>query len=68
MSCVFRSNKELKYDSINLDKLISLLLTTRNEAKQNKDWATADKIRDELSSYGIAIKDTKDGSEWEIVK
>ncbi|MGZ2370893.1 cysteine--tRNA ligase [Ancylomarina sp. YFZ004] len=51
-----------------LDKLISLLLTTRNEAKQNKDWATADKIRNELSSYGIAIKDTKDGSEWEIIK
>ena len=51
-----------------LDKLISLLLTTRNEAKQNKDWATADKIRDELNSYGIAIKDTKDGSEWEITK
>ena len=51
-----------------LDKLISLLLTTRNEAKQNKDWATADKIRDELNSYGIAIKDTKDGSEWEIIQ
>ncbi|MRT92489.1 cysteine--tRNA ligase [Ancylomarina sp. 16SWW S1-10-2] len=51
-----------------LDKLISLLLTTRNEAKQNKDWATADKIRDELKSYGITIKDTKEGSEWEITK
>lgn len=51
-----------------LDKLISLLLTTRNEAKQNKDWGTADKIRDELNSYGIAIKDTKDGSEWEIIQ
>ena len=51
-----------------LDKLISLLLTTRNEAKINKDWATADKIRDELNSYGIAIKDTKEGSEWEIIK
>ena len=51
-----------------LDKVISLLLTTRNEAKKNKDWATADKIRDELTNLGITVKDTKDGSEWEITK
>jgi cysteinyl-tRNA synthetase len=49
-----------------LDKVISLLLTTRNEAKKNKDWATADRIRDELTNLGITIKDTKDGFEWEI--
>lgn len=51
-----------------LDKVISLLLTTRNEAKKNKDWATADRIRDELTNLGIAVKDTKDGFEWEIIK
>jgi len=51
-----------------LDKVISLLLTTRNEAKKNKDWATADRIRDELANLGIAVKDTKDGFEWEIIK
>jgi cysteinyl-tRNA synthetase len=49
-----------------LDQVISLLLTTRNEAKKNKDWATADRIRDELTNLGITIKDTKDGFEWEI--
>jgi len=51
-----------------LDKVISLLLTTRNEAKKNKDWATADRIRDELTNLGIVVKDTKDGFEWEINK
>ncbi|MGQ1911674.1 cysteine--tRNA ligase [Marinifilum sp. RC60d5] len=55
-------------DNEMLDKVISLLLTTRNEAKKNKDWATADKIRDELTNLGIAVKDTKDGFEWEIIK
>ena len=51
-----------------LDKVIRLLLTTRNEAKKNKDWATADRIRDELTNLGITVKDTKDGFEWEITK
>lgn len=46
--------------------LIELLGNMRIEAKSNKDWATADKIRDELTKLGITIKDTKDGFEWEI--
>jgi cysteinyl-tRNA synthetase len=49
-----------------LDQVLNLLLDTRNAAKQNKDWTTADKIRDDLKTLGITIKDTKDGSEWEI--
>lgn len=51
-----------------LDKVIQLLLTTRDEAKKNKDWATADRIRNELTNLGIQVKDTKDGWEWEIIK
>jgi cysteinyl-tRNA synthetase len=47
------------------EELINLLLNTRLEAKANKDWATADKIRDKLTELGIVIKDTKDGFEWE---
>lgn len=48
-------------------KAIDLLLNIRLEAKKNKDWATSDKIRNELTSYGFEIKDTKDGFEWKIV-
>ncbi|PKQ63006.1 cysteine--tRNA ligase [Labilibaculum manganireducens] len=51
-----------------LDKVVRLLLSTRDEAKKNKDWATADKIRDELTNLGIVVKDTKNGYEWEILK
>lgn len=47
-------------------KAIDLLLNIRLEAKQNKDWATSDKIRNELTALGFEIKDTKDGFEWKI--
>lgn len=46
--------------------LIDLLLNMRIEAKNNKEWATADKIRDEVTKLGVVIKDTKDGFEWEM--
>jgi len=45
---------------------VDLLLNMRLEAKQNKDWATSDKIRNELTALGFSIKDTKDGFEWSI--
>jgi len=47
-------------------KAIDLLLNMRLEAKNNKDWATSDKIRNELTALGFEIKDTKDGFEWKI--
>ena len=49
-----------------LSDVINLLLNLRLEAKANKDWATSDKIRDELQQLGLVIKDTKDGFEWEM--
>ena len=45
---------------------IDLLLGIRLQAKQNKDWATSDKIRNSLTALGFQIKDTKDGFEWSI--
>ena len=45
---------------------IDLLLGIRLQAKQNKDWTTSDKIRNELTALGFQIKDTKDGYEWSI--
>jgi len=49
-----------------LSDTINLLLNLRIDAKANKDWATADKIRNELQALGVSIKDTKDGFDWEI--
>ncbi len=47
-------------------KAVDLLLSIRQQAKANKDWATSDKIRNELTAIGFTIKDTKDGAEWKI--
>jgi len=43
---------------------VDLLLQIRQDAKANKDWATADKIRNELATLGFEIKDGKDRVEW----
>ena len=49
-------------DSSNkLDTAIQLLIDIRKEAKQNKDYSTSDKIRNELNEAGIILKDGKDG-------
>lgn len=47
-------------------KAVDLLLTIRQQAKADKDWATSDKIRNELTAIGFEIKDTKDGAEWKL--
>ena len=48
------------------ENLIELLLNLRLEAKKQKDFKTADRIRDDLQKFGVIVKDTKDGYEWEI--
>jgi len=47
-------------------KLIEMLLNMRLEAKARKDFATSDRIRDELTQLGITVRDRKDGFDWEI--
>ncbi len=47
-------------------KVVDMLLEQRVQAKTNKDWATSDKIRNELTSLGFEIKDTKEGFEWKL--
>ena len=41
-------------------------INERNEAKQNKDYAKADAIREELTNMGITIKDTREGTIFEV--
>ncbi len=49
-----------------LDGLMKMVLEVRNQAKANKDFATSDKVRDELVRLGIVVKDTKEGSTWSL--
>ena len=49
-----------------IDGLVQMVLEQRKAAKAAKDWATSDRIRDDLKALGIQIKDTKDGTEWTL--
>ena len=48
-----------------LSSVVDMILNIRMEAKNAKDWATSDKIRDGLAAIGIKVKDRKDGFDWE---
>ena len=45
---------------------VDLLLDIRKNAKEQKDWATSDLIRNKLSDLGFNVKDTKTGTEWSL--
>ena len=57
-----------KDESVNSDfaSEIEELIAKRQKARAEKDWATADRIRDELAARKIVIKDTPQGVKWEI--
>ena len=59
----------LKKDSLDseLESYILAKIEERKEAKKNKDFALADQIRDELLSKGIELKDTREGTTYNIL-
>jgi cysteinyl-tRNA synthetase len=48
------------------NELMSLLIDLRAQARQNRDWATADTIRDRLVEIGIALEDRPEGTTWRL--
>ena len=49
-----------------LDGVMQLVLENRKKAREEKNWAESDRIRDLLASYGITVKDTKEGATWTL--
>ncbi len=49
-------------------KVVDMVLDLRAKARAAKDWATCDRIRDELKDAGFEVKDTKDGVAWRLNK
>jgi cysteinyl-tRNA synthetase len=47
---------------------IEMLLIARTAARARKDFRESDRIRDELAAMGIVIKDSKDGTTWEVAR
>jgi cysteinyl-tRNA synthetase len=55
--------------SVSIDeKKVTALIAARNAARQVKDFRESDRIRDELAKMGVVLKDTKDGTTWEIAR
>ena len=57
--------KKEKNSSVDTAK-VEELIKKRTEARANKDWATADAIRDELNAMNVVIKDTPEGITWSV--
>ncbi|RPF26489.1 cysteine--tRNA ligase [Georgenia muralis] len=49
-----------------LDALVSTVLAERVEARQAKDWARADALRDQLAAAGIVVEDSNAGARWQL--
>ena len=49
-------------DGNHLSGAVDLLISLRNQARANKDFATSDQIRDQLLEVGIQLKDGKEGT------
>ena len=67
----FGGKEPFSYFQIGIDKTtkdkIEQLIEARNEAKKSKDYAASDAIRDEITTMGIAIMDTANGTLWEKI-
>ncbi|MEQ8787788.1 MAG: cysteine--tRNA ligase [Pirellulaceae bacterium] len=53
-------------DDALVGKLMELMISLRAEARQNKDFATADRIRNGLTEIGITLEDRKEGTLWRV--
>ena len=59
--------KQAEEEAANADPEIDALVAARTQAKKDKNWAEADRIRDELKARGIEIIDTPQGAKWRKV-
>ena len=50
-----------------LEGVMQIVLEDRKKARAEKNWAESDRIRDLLASFGITVKDTKDGATWTLL-
>jgi cysteinyl-tRNA synthetase len=44
------------------------MISARNAARKAKNFAESDRIRDELATMGVVLKDSKDGTTWEVAR
>ncbi|PQJ78666.1 cysteine--tRNA ligase [Polaribacter porphyrae] len=59
-------NENLQDNSEKITGVVELLIKLRKEARENKDWALSDQIRDQLLELGIQLKDGREGTTFSI--
>lgn len=60
---IFEQQEAAKDDGLT-DKLMEIIIAIRQDARKEKNWALADKIRDELKTAGVVLEDTPNGVRW----
>ena len=60
------TNESYQANSEKINGVVELLIKLRKEARENKDWALSDQIRDELIVLGIQLKDGKEGTTFSV--
>lgn len=60
------ASTEGKQDSSKLEGVVEMLITMRNQARADKNWALSDEIRDQLLALGIQLKDSKEGTTFTL--
>jgi cysteinyl-tRNA synthetase len=58
----------LREEAVALDDAVERLIAQREEARRSRDFATADRIRDELRERGIVLEDSRDGVRWKVAR
>ncbi|WP_394907831.1 cysteine--tRNA ligase [uncultured Mesonia sp.] len=66
MGLIPNANLVSNQDSNRVEKLVELLINLRKKARDNKDFALSDLIRDELNKVGIQLKDSREGTSFTI--
>jgi cysteinyl-tRNA synthetase len=61
----FKNETDSTGDQKLTSELVKIIINLRQEAKNKKEWAASDKIREDLKNAGIILKDTKEGADWE---
>jgi cysteinyl-tRNA synthetase len=48
--------------------VVAAILAQRAAARAERNWKESDRLRDQLAELGVAIKDSKDGTTWEVAR
>jgi cysteinyl-tRNA synthetase len=63
-----RRTLEKAFASVGQKEMVEGLIAARNAARKAKDFKESDRIRDELAAMGVVLKDSKDGTTWEVAR